>query len=46
MTIYHIVEKDKRILVSPPRALQLVNKQEIEKVKDLEEIRELFLHYD
>ena len=42
MTIYNIVEKDQRILVSPPIALQLVNKQEIEKVKDLEEIRELF----
>ena len=42
MTIYNIVEKDQRILVSPPIPLQLVNKQEIEKVKDLEEIRELF----
>ena len=42
MTIYNIVEKDQRILVSPPLALQLVDKQEIKKVKDLEEIRELF----
>ena len=42
MILYNIVEKDKRFLVSPPIALQLVNKQEIEKVKDLEEIRELF----
>jgi len=46
MTIYNIVEKDKRFLVSPPRALHLVRKQESEKIKDLEEIRELFLHYD
>jgi len=63
MTIYNIVEKDKRFLVSPPKALHLVNtricdsitvlraralhlvrKQESEKIKDLEEIRELFLH--
>ena len=65
MTIYHIVEKDKRFLVSPPRALHRVNtrlcdslnvlqtralhlvrKQESDKIKDLEEMRELFLHYD
>ena len=65
MTIYNIVEKDKRFLVSPPialhrvntrlcdslnvlqtRALHLVRKQESDKIKDLEEMRELFLHYD
>ena len=65
MTIYNIVEKDKRFLVAPPIALQLVNtrlcdslnvlqtralhlvrKQESDKIKDLEEMRELFLHYD
>jgi hypothetical protein len=46
MTIYNIVEKDKRFLVAPPKALflplPLFLKQEIEKVKDLEEIRKLF----
>ena len=65
MTIYNIVEKDKRFLVAPPRALHLVDmrlcdslnvlqtralhlvrKQESDKIKDLEEVRELFLHYD
>ena len=46
MTIYNIVEKDKGFLVSPPKALHLVRKQESDKIKDLEEIRELFLHYD
>ena len=65
MTIYNIVEKDKRFLVAPPRALHLVDtrlcdslnilqtralhlvrKQESDKIKDLEEMRELFLHYD
>ena len=65
MTIYNIVEKEKRFLVSPAKALHLVNirlcdslnvlqtralhlvrKQESDKIKDLEEIRELFLHYD
>ena len=62
MTIYNIVEKDKRFLVAPKsrvntrlcdslnvlqtRALHLVRKQESDKIKDLEEMRELFLHYD
>ena len=34
MTIYNIVERDTRILVSQPRALQTVNKQELEKAED------------
>ena len=46
MAIYNIVEKDKSFLVSPPKALHLVRKQETENIKDLEEMRELFLHYD
>ena len=65
MTIYNIVEKDKRFLVAPPRALHLldtrlcdslnvlqtralhlVRKQESDKSKDLEEMRELFWYYD
>jgi len=65
MIIYNIVEKDKRFLVAPAkalhlvdmrlcdslnvlqtRALHLVRKQESDKIKDLEEVRELFLHYD
>tara|TARA_B110001454_G_scaffold21472_1_gene20707 strand:+ start:554 stop:727 length:174 start_codon:yes stop_codon:yes gene_type:complete len=34
MTIYNIVERDTGFLVSQPRALQTVNKQELEKAED------------